>query len=178
MKNVVLLIVMVVMVLMALPAMAQTPAPTDKCTADTLTALSGDLDQANKDAQAAITKGDLAGAMDALTRNEAAVQTMRAECDGLSFAGTDATVIGPLVIPEGTYRMTVTTDGFAGIQTTPTKGECGASVGAFTMPVVMAIMEGQANNGSETLLQSTGCTVLIQLSTITKPWTLTLEKVG
>lgn len=172
------LLFLALIVMLALPVQAQTPAPTDKCTADSLTALSGDLAQANKDAQDAITKGDLAGAMDALTRNETALQTMQAECAGLSFSGKKGKVLGPLNIDSGTYVATLTTAGYAAVKVTATDGKCGAGSGVFLNPLLFNLVKGDAAEGAQAVFSSESCTALLEVSNVQSDWTLTLMKAG
>lgn len=95
----------------------------------------------------------------------------------MEYTGTDATVLGPVEIPVGIYRATLTTDKYASISVTPTQGECGAG-SSFLTPGLFIIMEGQAANGAEAVFTSRGCTALIEVSNVQAAWKLRFEKVG
>lgn len=96
----------------------------------------------------------------------------------MDWNGTDATVIGPIRIPQGIYRATATTDKFISVILTVTDGECGSGSGSILGPGLFALSEGQATAGAEAVLTSHGCTALIAVSNVQSAWTLKFDKVG
>ncbi|MBC7815012.1 MAG: hypothetical protein H7175_27890 [Burkholderiales bacterium] len=81
-------------------------------------------------------------------------------------------VIGPVNIPTGTYRVTATTTGFIIVQLEPVSGSCeGGLLGLFNM------MQGQGNDGAETMLVSENCQTLIQVSNTNEAWTLEFSRI-
>lgn len=100
-----------------------------------------------------------------------------AACSGLNFNSDDEglmPVIGPIVIPEGLYRVTVTTDGFYILQLEVLDGLCGE--GRMLSPYIFGISMGQASNGAQAVITSEGCETLLSVSNVTKSWTLGFEK--
>jgi len=92
-------------------------------------------------------------------------------CIGMKFSGENAKLLGPIELPAGLYRVTLTTNGYFIAKLEIIDGDCsGTGLGAL-----YGIFEGQASDGSETLIKSSGCTTLIDTSNVTDPWTLTIE---
>jgi hypothetical protein len=147
------------------------------CTADSLTALVASIQEANGKALESIQAGDLAAAIDLLAASDERVGLMKAVCAGLTFEDTAAKALGPVELPEGTYRATATTDGFMTVEFTVLDGECGETLGDLVMPV-FTLFQDQATTGAETIVPSDGCSVLIEVSNVTAPWTLTFERLG
>lgn len=96
----------------------------------------------------------------------------------LIWSGGEATVIGPLDIPEGVYRATATTSGFIIVTVTALEGECGEGSGFFLSPGLFNESQGQATNGAESVFTSKGCRALIEVSNTQTPWVLEMVKVG
>lgn len=116
-----------------------------------------------------LATGD-AGVLDRLIDE---LMTFRAGCTGLSFEGDSNQVLGPVEIPAGVYRATVTTDGYMVSDLTVMDGTCEAGImGLFLLT------EGRATDGAETVVESEGCTALIEISNTTAPWTLVFERLG
>jgi hypothetical protein len=98
-----------------------------------------------------------------------AITAANIACNGMSFEGKGARVLGPLDFEKGYYKVTVTTAGFFISKLNVVSGKCeGADFNIFS---------GGANEGTETLLKSEGCKVLIELSNISKPWKLIFEPI-
>jgi hypothetical protein len=169
--------VMLGLVLMTWGTVAQDSAA-EGCSADSLTALVAEIQTANGEALTAIESGDLTSAVDALAASDERVGLMKAVCAGLVFEGTEGEVIGPIEIPEGIYRATVTTAGFIAAVLTPLEGECGQGSGSFLSAAIANESKGDAVNGAESVVTSMGCTVLIEVSNVQEPWTLMFEKIA
>jgi len=92
-------------------------------------------------------------------------------CNGMTFSGNGAKLLGPIDLPAGLYRVTLTTTGYFSAKLEVITGDC-ESTGLIGL---YGIFEGQANEGSETLIKSSGCTTLIDTSNVTDTWTLTIE---
>lgn len=97
----------------------------------------------------------------------------------LIFSDTSASVVGPVTIEAGTYRVTFTTNGFGSVQLTVSSGECAPTSGLGSLTgLLFNMMSGDAASGAEALFKSEGCVVLMELSNITEAWTLKFEKIG
>ena len=148
------------------------------CTAESLTALVAEIQTANGDALTAIESGDLTAAVEILAQSDEQVGLMKAVCSGLLFEGTDGEVIGPIDIPEGLYRATATTEEGIIIQIVTLDGECGQGSGSRLSEALFIESGGQANEGAETVFTSNNCNVLLEVSNVRAPWTLTFEKIA
>jgi len=110
----------------------------------------------------------------------ALLDTLRAEisaytvaCTGLAFSSERdgmQPVIGPVVIPEGIYRVTATTASFMIAHITALQGECGDGYSLFN------VTQGNATNGVQAVFESAGCEALIEVSNTREAWTLEFEK--
>jgi len=153
---------------LALPAFAQDAEPTANCTdealAELLTAVRAQLDSAE-------SAGDVVAATAELDGIGTAVAALQAECSGLSFSGGDLSgeIIGPFSIPEGIYRLVLNGGANMSVETTIIEGDCDID-GFFYLP-----SEG---GETETLVQSEGCTVLMQLDDADDEWSLWFEKIS
>jgi hypothetical protein len=82
-------------------------------------------------------------------------------------------VIGPIVIPSGTYRVTATTTGFIIADIEELSGNCDTGfLGLFNL------FAGDANDGAETLVTSSNCVGLITVGNTQEPWTIEFEKLN
>jgi hypothetical protein len=111
----------------------------------------------------------------ALRDIQSQIGEFQAACAGLSFSSEEyglQPVLGPLTIPEGVYRLTLTTDGAFILSATILGGECDELdyLGLFL------IFPGTAAEGAQTVLDTGECEVLLQISNVSDPWTLTFEK--
>ena len=114
----------------------------------------------------------------ALLDLEKAVVAARIECGGMIFTSEEEglqPVIGPVELPEGMYRATLTIDGMGVVELDVLDGSCGDSIG---MPVFMVLDMGGAPDGAQTVVESEGCEALISFSSVTfaHNWTLEFEK--
>lgn len=128
---------------------------------------------------------DLAVVFDQL---ESVIQGLRETCAGgtestseaptpLSFSGDADTVIGPIHIPAGTYRAVATTAGYLIVHVSAISGECGAGTRYMTEGL-FSLSRDEAVGGAEAILTSKECNALLEISNVTDPWILKLEKVG
>jgi hypothetical protein len=96
-------------------------------------------------------------------------------CRGLSFNSDDEglqPVIGPILLEEGVYRLTFTTDGFGAIDGTMLDGDCEREIN-----VIFNEGRGDAEDGAQQVLQlDEDCEFLLEFSNITEDWTFTIEK--
>lgn len=118
--------------------------------------------------EAAMTATD-DNALEVLTQIGDQIAQLKVMCSGLTFEGSSDEVVGPLEFPEGIYRATLTTPGFASITVTVLDGECGGGSGSFLTSVVFGAFRDDATNGMEAVFSSTGCEALIEISNLSDP---------
>src|SRR5258708_24491546 len=108
----------------------------------------------------------------ALATIEGQISAVTAACSGLSFKGdAEARLIGPFELPQGSYKVTVTTPGFLVLTAHPISGACDTS----TDMTVVNITGGEATTGQESLFTSVSCKIILVPSNVTEPWTATFE---
>lgn len=106
-----------------------------------------------------------------LTIMKQLIDTQLLACTGLNFKGTlSMKLIGPFDLPAGEWKATLTTPGFAIMQMKVINGSCSLDGGFGDF--LYNITGGQATDGAEILMKSGGCTIAIQPSNISAPWTL------
>lgn len=118
---------------------------------------------------------DPAGDVSAL---QAELSSFSAACSGLAFdSETEGLqpVIGPVEIPEGLYRLVVTTPGYYIMDIEPLEGECGPRGGFSTN--VLNISRDTATEGAEALVESSGCEALLVIDNVTDAWRVSFEKI-
>ena len=82
-------------------------------------------------------------------------------------------VLGPLSLSEGYYVITMTTEGTARVEGIALEG-CGKDLDG----TIHNLSATQAIRGAENLVEvESDCTFYLELSKITAPWELTIEKV-
>lgn len=92
-----------------------------------------------------------------------------------SFSGLPGAqpVLGPLKVSEGYYIVTMTTEGSAKIESVALEG-CGKELDG----VIHSFSASQATHGAQNLVEAASdCIFYLELSQITAPWALTIEKV-
>jgi hypothetical protein len=94
-------------------------------------------------------------------------------CNGLKFSGNVAKLLGPFDLAQGSWRVTLTTNGYFIGDLKVLSGACTND----TFPLMFDLFQGQANSGAEALIQSDGCRATIATSNITAPWTITIEPI-
>lgn len=112
-------------------------------------------------------------ALESLSEVRTVLANLDAECRGLTFSGTAGTVHGPVTVPEGIYRASVTTNRFFIMGGVVLEGSCGD--GLDTLYVFNEHTDGDFT--AETIFRSEGCTALFETSNIFGPYTVTFEKV-
>lgn len=104
---------------------------------------------------------------------------MRASCDGLVFKDKKQTVVGPIEIPKGLYKLKLETKstGYIGVEASSISGECG---GGISGSETLLFNVGGANfpGEGEIVFQSSGCNLLIQVNIADAPWTLSFERLS
>ncbi len=94
--------------------------------------------------------------------------------DAYIFSGSEGAqpVLGPLAISEGLHLITMTTEGSARVEGVAVD-DCGKELDG----VIHNFSSGQAIRGATNLVEAQGdCVVYLELSKITNPWTLTIDK--
>jgi hypothetical protein len=153
------------------------PTPTALCSLETVQTVTNAMAELITQAQADATAGDLTTAAATLAQMDNAAGDLRIQCGGLVFEGANADVIGPVTIPAGTYIATAKTEGFMIVTFNVLSGECGQGTGSFLGRGLFSLSRDEATNGAETVMSSTGCQVLIEVSNVQAAWTLTFEQV-
>jgi hypothetical protein len=171
--------VMFLMLLGVLPVMKaqDEPTPTALCSLETVQTVTNAMAALITQAQADATAGDLAAAAATLAQMDNAAGDLRIQCSGLVFEGTTQDVIGPVSIPAGTYIATATTEGFMSVVLNVLSGECGQGTGSFLSPGLFNLSRDEATTGAESVMSSTDCRVLIEVSNVQAAWSLVLEQV-
>lgn len=99
------------------------------------------------------------------------IARMDAACSGLHFEGSGQKLLGPVVLPEGVYRLTASgDDGFGIVEFTMLDGECGE--GNRMSPNVLS---GDVTQDVEVVVVSAGCEVLIDAN-MDDNWELVFEQ--
>lgn len=145
---------------------AQDDSPASDCDLTTLSPL---LDTA----QDALAGDDAKAALEALSVVRNAIAQAQAACSQLTFTSEEygqIAVIGPVEIPAGVYRASVTTDGYFIADVTLLDGECDDRN-------LFNLTEGEASNKAEAVFKSEGCTVLIETDNTREPWTLIFSRI-
>jgi hypothetical protein len=93
-----------------------------------------------------------------------------AQCFGLTFSGTASTVHGPVYVPEGIYRISVTAQKFFIMRHTVLDGDCGDPFSIFNEM-------GDGEFTAQVVFESEGCSALFETSDIFGPYTVTFEKI-
>lgn len=138
------------------------------CTQDNVNLSIALVAKSAQDAQAA---ADPKAAVDILAAASAQIAALQAECAGLSFKGTDDTVIGPLELPKGIYKVLTTADNYVITSATALEGECGQGTGSYLSESVFLAIDKKA----ETIFTSNGCSALIEMKA--SNWTLEFQKI-
>ena len=123
-----------------------------------------------------ITVGDMDATLNALSSLENLISRTRAECAGLAFDSEIEglqPVLGPITLEPGIWIATATTEAAFIGQMTLLDGECESGFGALFNE-----SSGQLSNGAQKIIESNGCTFLLQISNAREPWTLTFESVS
>jgi hypothetical protein len=95
---------------------------------------------------------------------------LRAGCSGLSWNSEDEglnTVLGPIVIEAGFYRVSLASDDTIQFEVTALDDGC------FDM--YMGLVGDEAKAGGQEVFESEGCEALLQVDG-REPWTVTFEK--
>lgn len=104
---------------------------------------------------------------------------LRGSCDNLVFKDKKQTVIGPVEVPKGLYRVKLETKskGYIGVTMTVADGECGA--GSYGNDTLLFNTSGDEFGGEgETIFKSNGCTILVEVKIEGSPWTVTFERLS
>lgn len=119
--------------------------------------------------------GDREALTDMLRSIAGEIAANDAACSGLSFEGNAPAVVGPVDIPEGIYRVTVTTGDLFIMGMLPLEGTCGSRAETDDESNIFILAEAQT--GADALVYSEGCSALLDVESAIDPWALTFEKV-
>lgn len=168
------LLVAALLALGAAATIAQPPPPPTECSPDYQAEAQAAFVQYLQAATTALEGGDTATWLLNLRYLRIISAAADALCSELAFSSETSglqAVIGPVLFPDGIYRVTLTTTGFAIIKPEVLGGECEtADFGGL-----YNIMQGRASDGAQTLFTTTGCLALLTVSNTSQPWTLTFE---
>ena len=124
----------------------------------------------------AIESGDTETILEAMQILERVSINTRASCTGFAFNSDGEgmqPVLGPIEFPDGTWIVTLTTDGYFIGRVEPLSGECDAGFGSM-----YNIGSGDAADGAQRILQTEACVALIAIENTTEDWGLTIVPVG
>lgn len=103
-----------------------------------------------------------------LSALEAVIVTQRWQCNGMKLKGEagpgkTSVVIGPVHIPDGTYRVTLTTNEFITVESDISYGDCSMYISA---------QDGEASNGTEQIFTAgEECELVLEVGAYSD-WTL------
>lgn len=108
-----------------------------------------------------------------LSELRAALAQADATCRGFSFSSEQdgqQPAIGPITLPNGTWRATVTTEDYVTVDFTELSGDCGDS------SLIFILSAGEAASGAQQVFKTSGdCETLISFENVSDSWTFTLE---
>lgn len=97
-----------------------------------------------------------------------------ATCRGLHFTSAKEglqPVLGPISLPDGIWKATITTKGFVTVKAEAINGDCDDAL-------LFNLFSDQATDGAQVIIKpSGGCEALISISNTSDPWDLIFEPV-
>lgn len=84
-------------------------------------------------------------------------------------------MIGPIELPEGIYKAVADTTGFLSATITAIDGDCHQGAGDFGSPMLYMLTDKASN--AQTVINSKGCTALIEVTVVSAEWSLRIEKI-
>jgi hypothetical protein len=167
-KPLTILLIVTQILLFVSPVVGQDETLPDACTEDFLATTIVDARDSITAAPASVQ-----GMLDAIDATAALLAEAKATCSGLAFEGDGDRVLGPIELRAGFYRVTVETAGYFSADLQVLAGECEA-----TSPLGLFNETPTESGVFESLIESSGCTTLIQTTITSEPWTLRIEAVG
>lgn len=125
-------------------------------------------------AQTAVADGEWVAAWEAFRELRRELARVESACLGLNMAGDGGVVTDVVIIPEGTYRVTMVAEdsSYTSVTLSPLDGECGETL-ASARPGLLVF-------GTEAELQavfvSEGCEAIMDI-TATGEWTIEWDKI-
>ncbi len=161
------LMILLFALLVGAPVTAQDTSAPLTCTAEDTAAATATALELLTGAQEQDVNAQYAAIIDA----RAVLAALDGVCLGLDFKGeAHDWVSDPIYVPEGIYRVKLDTiDDLISIDMVMLEGEC---EGSF-----MNELFSLATGGAETVLKSSGCTLLWQVMYATEPYAVTFEKI-
>jgi hypothetical protein len=118
-----------------------------------------------------IEGGEKQAAIERLNSLHSAVVESRASLKGLTFEGKSGKKLtDPFKLPEGTYRVNFTTQGFGQVKVMPLTED--------SWDMLFNLSPGQASDGASAVYRAEGRKVMVQFSNISEPYKLIFEKLG
>ncbi len=116
-------------------------------------------------------KGENKADMDTLLRLATDIQAQNLACSGYTFTGNSSKLVGPLDLPKGNYKTTLTSRGRFTARLSVLSGQCQGSSNTASF---YSITAGEASTGAEAVIKSEGCRLVIETSNVRGAWTLTI----
>jgi hypothetical protein len=118
-----------------------------------------------------LDQGERDAALDLLDDLHHAIIVARAELTGLMFQGhSESVVTDPFFLPDGTYRVHFTTEGFGAVKILVLEGSGGDQL-------LFNVFPGGAAEGASKLYRSPGNRIVVQFWNITDPFELIFERI-
>ena len=165
----ILIVLFMVSFAVSMPTIAQDK---DTCTKDKVDLAIAAVAKSAQDAQAA---ADPKAAVDALAITSAQIAALQAECSGMAFSGNTNGVIGPIELPAGIYKAVADTTGFLSATINAIDGDCHQGAGDFGSPVLYMLTDKAAN--AQSIINSKGCTAIIEITVVQADWNLHIERI-
>lgn len=128
-----------------------------------------------KSAQDAQAAADPKAAVEVLAAVSAKINALQSDCNGLSFSGKTNAVIGPIDLPAGIYKAIADTSGFLSATITAVDGDCHQGAGDYGSPALFMLMDKSTN--AQSVINSKGCSALIEVTVVQAEWTMRIEKI-
>ncbi len=173
MKPAIMLMIVLVVAVSVLPVGAQgdDEAPELVCE---LADLELHVNAIEQQVQTAVAAEDAQTVYDSLIAARRFMTELDSLCLGLDFEGDSSSVVGPVFIPEGVYRVNAAVDDFFIMQVVPLTGECGARFGAL----FNESSSDSPGRVAQALLTSGGCEAVFEISNVDEAFSVTFEKLG
>lgn len=169
MRIVMLCLVLSLVVSLAAPALAQPAIPPDGCTRLGFAEMFSEAANLLTTDTSADDPDILAASLNFYLSN---IQSRRAACAELQFAGDTAAVVGPFTLPAGTWIQEATFTYFANTHITALDEDCELPLLGTNL---LSSMDGESTD--QTVIQiPTDCRILVEVNT-TKPWSLSFTPV-
>jgi hypothetical protein len=166
----ILFIVIICLVIVTGTAGAQDSGDTIQCDPEQLQSSVGYI---IADLQSAQDSGNLDTQYQGIVVAQGRLSVLNSLCLGLDFEGDREIVSDLVLVPEGIYRVTVTTPGYFIMRPTVIEGSCDPD--GYSL---FNLSDGEATSGAQAIFKSQKCAVLWEISNVTAPYKVTFEKMN